>query len=62
VVSSTEAFLMMGLAFQLMSKNLNSELKKNTILPLICQDVGSRDHPERWDAKFVMAGRMGRSL
>jgi hypothetical protein len=28
VVSSTKAFLMTGLAFQLMSKNLNSELKK----------------------------------
>jgi hypothetical protein len=35
---------------------------ENTCLPVMRRGVGSRDHPERWDAKSVMVDRMGRSL
>jgi hypothetical protein len=40
-----------------MRKNLNSELKKNRIVLVIRQSMGSRDRPVQWDAN-----RMGRGL
>jgi hypothetical protein len=40
-----------------MSKNLNSELKRKSIIPVIHQSVGSRDRLVRWDID-----RMGRGM
>jgi hypothetical protein len=39
-----------------MSKNLNSELKRERVIPVIHRTVGSKDHRVRWDADHMGRG------
>jgi hypothetical protein len=39
-----------------MSKNLNSELKRKRIIPVIRRSMGSRDHQVHWDVDHIRRG------